>query len=580
MKHKKISGALLAAFEDLKNEGPVALTSHSRTLSMAPVLGTQKPPRAIVFIHCDESANFVATAVPTGTHVNQKKGRVRTAIVELSKIGDLSELPKVKRIVGSRKLRPLLDKALAKTKVIPFQNSTGLSGKNVVVGVVDTGIDPNHADFAGRILSIWDQTIAGPGVQEGGYGLELNGAAMVASRDTHGHGTHVAGIAAGNGTTYRGVANEAELVIVKTTFEDAHIADAIRYVFRVAQGLGRPAVVNLSLGGHFDAHDGTDSLSQIINDEVGPGRIVCAAAGNEGSDAIHARVKLGAPATKKVKFSIPGGQVRRTYLNGWYPGSGKLEVSITSPTGQSTPFQPVIATGNFQKRYTLGDARITIQTPSADIDNGDHNFNVEIRPKSSDDEIPSGTWELRVKNLAMISGKLDVWSLDDQESPTVIFRDIFESDSHKIGSPGCSNEAITVGAFVTRNDWTDIVGDQQTVDLDLNDMADFSSEGPLRNEAKKPDLSAPGAMIVSCLSVDSGPERWTIVDTGHVNMQGTSMACSFVTGVVALLLERDPTMTPAAVKAALKAACRIPSKPAGTFDKKWGYGLVDVKKLT
>ena len=109
MKYKKISGALLAAFEDLENEGPVALTRHSRTLAMAPVLGTQKPPRAIVFIHCDESANLGPTSVPTGTRMNQKQGRVRTAIVELAKLGDLSDSPKVKRIVGSRRLRPLLD---------------------------------------------------------------------------------------------------------------------------------------------------------------------------------------------------------------------------------------------------------------------------------------------------------------------------------------------------------------------------------------------------------------------------------------------------------------------------------------
>jgi subtilisin family serine protease len=125
---------------------------------------------------------------------------------------------------------------------------------------------------------------SGPGVAEGSYGLELSGASNESSKDTDGHGTHVAGIAAGAGAKYGGVAPKATLVIVKTDFQDAQIAEGIRYVFRVAGELGLPAVVNLSLGGHFDAHDGSDSLSQLINQESGPGRIVCCAAGNEGSD--------------------------------------------------------------------------------------------------------------------------------------------------------------------------------------------------------------------------------------------------------------------------------------------------------
>jgi subtilisin family serine protease len=132
---------------------------------------------------------------------------------------------------------------------------------------------------------------------------------LVASRDEHGHGTHVAGIAAGKSSKFPGIATKAKLVIVKTSFQDAHIADGIRYVFRVASELGQPAVVNPSLGGHFDAHDGTDSLSQVIDDECGSGRIVCCAAGNEGNDSIHARILLGAPATRRFRFFIPENSV-------------------------------------------------------------------------------------------------------------------------------------------------------------------------------------------------------------------------------------------------------------------------------
>ena len=578
MKYRKISGALLTAFEDLQEAGPTALALHTRTLGMAPVLGTQKPPRAIVFIHCDDTANLDSMS-DGGLIMNQRRGRVRTALLPLDMLGELSDSAKVKHIVASRLMKPCMDKALAKVKVPAFRSTSGLSGDGVIVGVVDTGIDPNHPDFAGRILRIWDQTVSGPGVAEGSFGLELTGPLIAASRDTDGHGTHVAGIAAGAGTKFSGVAPKANYVIVKTSFQDAHIADGIRYIFRVAEELGRPAVVNLSLGGHFDPHDGTDSLCQIIDDETGPGKIVVCAAGNEGSDDIHARLKLGAPATRKLKFFVPGGVVSTATLNGWYPGTGKLEISVTSPAGLSTPFQAVIATGNFQKSRTLGGVRVITQTPPKDLENNDHNFTVEIRQGSGGTPLPTGNWELRVRNTVSISGNLDVWTLDDQISPTVVFRGTGVSDSHKIGSPGSSLNAVTVGAFVTRNKWKDINGVVEEVEMDLNKPADFSSEGPLRNETEKPDVTAPGAMIVSCLSADSDPDVSTILDAGHFAEAGTSMACPFVSGIVALLLERNPAMTPTDVKAALKTASRIPGKTAGTFDRKWGFGLLDGARL-
>jgi subtilisin family serine protease len=423
-----------------------------------------------------------------------------------------------------------------------------------LIGVVDSGIDPKHPDFTGRLLRIWDQTLSGPGVPEGAYGLELTGHQLTASRDKNGHGTHVAGIAAGAGSTFPGVAAKAELLIVKTTFQDAHIADGIRYVFRVAHELGRPAVVNLSLGGHADAHDGTDSLSQIIDDESGPGRIVCCAAGNEGDDNIHARLALGAPATRTLRFLVPANAVGTAELNGWYPGAGKLEISITNPDGFATPFQPVITTGNFLKKYNLPGARVVIETPDKDPDNGDHHFTVQIRNSSAGSPAPAGNWQLRVKNAAAVSGTLDVWALDDQQAPQVVFSDSNVADSLKIGSPGSAAGAVTVGAFVTKNAWQDIDGNQRTVGMAVDKLASFSSEGPLRNNGRKPDLAAPGAMIASCLSADSGPERAWIVDAAHVVEAGTSMATPFISGVVALLLERNHQLDPAAAKAALKAA--------------------------
>jgi len=200
-----------------------------------------------------------------------------------------------------------MDVALGKVHLPTFRNDSGLSGQGVLLGVIDTGIDPNHPDFQGRILRVWDQTLPGPGVQEGGYGVELTGPFLSVSRDTVGHGTHVAGIATGTGAIFGGVVPQAELVIVKTSFQTAHIADAVRYIHRIARELGRPVVMNLSLGGHADAHDGSDPLSEIIDSESGPGCIICCAAGNEGNDDIHAQGYVATMLLFHTQLTTEGG---------------------------------------------------------------------------------------------------------------------------------------------------------------------------------------------------------------------------------------------------------------------------------
>jgi subtilisin family serine protease len=579
MKPKKIDPALMRVIQDFTDEGVVGLVRHVRALGLARVDLTPKPASAVVFLHCSPTADF-SPREGSGVVINQRRGKVRTGIVPISEIEALADDPKVKRIIASRKLRPLMDVAATKVRLPAFWTSSGLSGDSVVIGVIDTGIDASHVDFQGRIHRIWDQTASGPGVAEGAYGLELTGNTLSASKDRNGHGTHVAGIAAGDGSKFSGVAPKAMLVIVKTDFQDAHIADGIRYVFRVASDLGLPAVVNLSLGGHSDAHDGTDSLSQTIDQEVGPGRIVCCAAGNEGNDNIHARVELG-PVNHEIRFQIPQDSVGVAELNGWYPGSGKLEIAVQlpGPGGLVTPFQKVISSGQFSHLHELGNARVRIQTPGPDPENGDHNFRVVIRNKSPTALVPAGVWRLLVKNNDGVSGFLHAWTLDDQDSPQVFFTNASASDSHKIGSPGASAEAITVAAYTTRVKWKDEDGVQRQVGLAIDTISDFSSEGPLRDGSQKPDVAAPGAMIISCMSGDSEPDAEVRVDDKYVVEAGTSMACPFVSGIVALLLERDATLDPQGVKSILKAHSAVPSTASGSFDPKWGFGLIDAKNL-
>lgn len=323
-------------------------------------------------------------------------------------------------------------------------------------------------------------------------------------------------------------------------------------------------------------HDGSDSLSKIIDAETGPGQIVCCAAGNEGNDNIHAQATICANRTRGIRFNVPLNQVGIVWLNGWYAGNSELEVSLRSPNGFVTPFQKIIADGNPTQDHQLPDAKVQIVTPAPDQGNGDHNFFVQIRGNGPS-LVMGGIWQLRLRNASANDTRVDVWTLDDRSS--VFFTGKSVKDSVKIGSPGAASNAVTVAAYTTKAKYTDIDGEVREMGMDLHTISEFSSEGPLRNDGQKPDIAAPGAMIVSTLSVDAGCDRSTMINSKFVAMAGTSMAAPFVTGLVALLLQRDPKLDPAQVKELLRKNSSIPGKPQGTFDSKWGFGVINAANL-
>ncbi|MEO1373909.1 MAG: S8 family peptidase [Cyanobacteria bacterium J06635_10] len=580
MRHEKLSPGILLAYEDYNREGGQALTTHRRSLGIIAPQGALKPIRTVVFIYCDEQADLSHLS-QYGIKINQNRGRVRTAFLPIENLGRLSDEVAIERIKPSRKLHWRMDIAPEKVALPQFrQKNSKLSGKGVVIGIIDSGIDSQHPAFDRRILRIWDQTLSGKGVPEGSYGAELTDKYMAMSIDSDGHGTHVAGIAGGSDREFCGVAPEAKFIIVKTDLQDAHIADGVRYVFRVASEMGLPAVVNLSLGGHADGHDGTDSLSKIIDAETGPGRIVCTAAGNEGNDNIHGQTVVNCGDISTMRFSAPLNQVGIVWLNGWYSRDSQLEVSVRSPNGFVTPFQPIITDDNPAQQYNLSDALVEIVTPGQDPMNGDYNFFVQIRGTGEgqfNQPVPGGVWQLRLRNTSSKDTRVDVWTLDDANS--VFFTGKSIADSVKIGSPGSASSGITVASYTSKDKYIDIDGKERKMGLELDTISEFSSEGPLRNGVQKPDIAAPGAMIVSALSSDADLNRSMIINSKFVALAGTSMATPFVTGLVALLLQRNPKLDPEAVKKLLYKNSSIPSRKQGTFDNKWGFGLINAENL-
>ena len=578
MKYEKIAPGLLGAVADLDEQNLSSLAARSVTFGLTGVSGNQKGPKAMVFLRCDADADF-RRLEQYNIKVNEPKGEVRTAYLPLSEIGRLSNQKSVKRIRVSRRLTPRLDVAAPAVKLPAFRTRTGLDGSNVIIGIIDSGIDPNHPAFAGRILRVWDQVISGPGVPEGAFGLELTGSAIAASRDSNGHGTHVAGIAAGALAPFTGVAPAAKYLIVKTDFQDAHIASGIRYIFRVAASLGLPAVINMSLGGHFDAHDGTDELSAVVDAESGPGRVVVCAAGNEGDENIHAAAVIQKNVDTRIRFSIPAA-APPILLNAWYGGADRIALSIESPSGASTVLQAPILTGNPQTIATLPEGRVVVTTPGPSPVNGDMHFEIEIHPPSGR-SFAAGIWKLNARGLTIRpgGGRCDIWATDFRAGAAAQFLNL-SSDDMKIGSPGAARRAVTTGSFTTRQSWTDRSGASRSVSFPAGTLSPFSSPGPLRNRQRKPDVVAPGAMIISALSADSAPEPpFLIANPQFVVEAGTSMASPFIAGVVALLLQKTPSLTPEQVKTKLKAASKIPGRPAGAFNQEWGFGLINVNAL-
>lgn len=564
----------------MRDVGP---RSPAMARALAPLGVGPDPAESSVHVFVRANDDSVAAAFP-GISLGGE-GKIFTALVPLSKLRDLASHPAVTRISAPRELRPLMDIARPLVQVPQFRLDTQSSGRGVILGVVDSGLDVNHPAFAGRILSLWDQTIPGPGPGKDfvALGSVFTGAAMSASLDRNGHGTHVTGIAAGAVAPFEGVAPEADIIAVKTNFQNTAIAEGVRWIFAEATRLNRPAVVNLSLGGHGDAHDGTDDLSTLVDQESGPGRIVVAAAGNEGTDAIHASGDItGNQATSfgiRVAPNSSGDTPQFFLLNGWYSGAGKCEIRLKSSTGLATPFQPVLDTDPTSRTHLLQNDRAEIATPTASVNpNGDHQFFIVVESRFQGQPVQGGVWTLEVRRKSGQPGRLDVWLLlpSTAKATAAEFFGSGQSFSHLIGSPGSGTDTVTVASFTSRNQWIDSTGSPRAVGLAIDTISDFSSPGPRRDGAAKPDVTAPGAMIVSCLSSASISPALTssIVAAGFRVNAGTSMASPFVAGIVALLLEKQPALTPAGVKAFLKTHSSIPGQAAGTHDAKWGFGLL------
>jgi len=454
-----------------------------------------------------------------------------------------------------------------------------LSGEGVLAAVIDSGIDWKNTDFRNsdgstRILKLWDQTVA---PESSGYAppegyvvgteynrdvinLALSGdeaalRSMNLSRDYSGHGTFVTGIAAGNGQgmagSFRGVAFESELIIVKLGDSEqrqfprtTRLMEAVNYCIMEAQKEGKPVVINMSFGNNQGSHDGTDLLSTYLNaaSDVWKNVIVCGS-GNEAGNGIHASGMLSGRKAESVELAV--GEYESGFnLQLWKNYSDEYGVELIAPSGERS--------GNLR---TYGADRMSLDNTQVYVYYGQptpysryQQLYFEFVPAGG--YVTPGVWRIVLTPVRIVDGRYDLWL---QESATLNEDTRFFSPSEEttLTVPSAAGKVITVGAYNSRTDA----------------YADFSGRGYTRtNDNIKPDIVAPGVNIVS-----------TAVNGGYTVRSGTSMAVPFVSGSAALLMQwgivkrNDPYLYGEKVKAYLiRTARHLPGEPVPSKRTGWG----------
>ncbi|HYM61620.1 MAG TPA: S8 family peptidase [Thermoanaerobaculia bacterium] len=522
--------------------------------------------------------NDPAQAVPDLTVVTTI-GKIVTGFADVARIESIRKHPNVRSLKLARPVGPMLSKSMVEIKADTehirgvLLRDTVPTGKGVIVGIVDEGFDFVHGNLRGpdgktRLLALWDQDAhehkSSP--YPYGYGREITSDELnvalsswmpyqvVKYRPTsRQHGTFVSDIAAGNGrVTHAGVAPEADLIFVDLApmkLEDdssfgnsRRLVDAVDYIFRKADALGRPAVVNLSLSTNGGPHDGT-TLGEMAFDQLlaTPGRAIVIAAGNTGQDGAHACGVVEAGSPRVLKWNIASSIDNRLEI--WYCGAPRCNATLISPGGQRLgPVRPDTTSTILQDSDPVGRVIHRVRDPN----NDDNQIDI-ILAKT----VPHGTWEIELTTADPCGAPFHAWIERENKPPSFFVGECCDA-SYSIGSIACGAYPIAVGAY-----YLDLRGERF--------VAGFSSEGPTRNHLIKPEVLAPG---VGIKAADARSQGTTV-------KQGTSMAAPFVTGLVALMMEvaGDKKLPISRIREVLAASGRTISPGNGL---RGGRGVIDV----
>jgi subtilisin family serine protease len=502
----------------------------------------------------------------------------------------------------------------------------GYDGSGVVVGIIDSGTDFTNPDFQdsngkSRIKYLWDQNkpTAANTPQPYNYGQEWTNTQIDLGQCTQtdvahsGHGTNSSGIAAGNGNStpgnkYRGVAPKADLIVVAFNFNNpsgSYIVEAVDYIYAKAQALGKPCVINLSIGDYYGSHDGQDLQAQQMNSllTAANGRAMTASAGNDGGKHMHLGYTVSNTDTNFTWFKPNnyywGGIA---YMGIWGDQSNFSNIKFSVGADKVSP--------NYSFRGAIPFTNITPHIGVLGYDTIWNNLHQRIAVVESYGDVlgtansmeylvfPDSAYNWRLS--ATGTGKFDLWAVDPSRSEgtemeyitiptTVAFPPIAKyklPDTLQTicSSFQCLDNIMTVANFDNRRTY---VGYNNILQMPYpgiipGGMDIGSSIGPTRDGRVKPDISAPGALTMTS-GVESIMIGWQTtapqnLDQTGVNVRagGTSAAAPVVAGVAALYLQKNPTATAIQVKNAVHACPTVDAFTGASLPNSvWGYGKVN-----
>ncbi len=457
----------------------------------------------------------------------------------------------------------------------------GLSGRGVLIAVIDSGIDYTNMDFRtrngeSRILYLWDQAL---GVEYTKAQIDEALAAptqaerqqLLPSVDVSGHGTAVAGIAAGNGNAsegrYTGVAPESELLVVKLGTPQAggfprttELMRAVAYVIRKALELERPIAVNLSFGNTYGSHDGTSLLERFLDNVSEIGRsVVCVGSGNEAAGAGHlsGAFAQGAGVSQTVELAVASYE-STTNVQLWKNYVDTFLLEIVSPSGDRRQI-PTKTPGRYT--FLLDRTQLLIYVGEPAPYSANQEIYIDFLPQEN--YITSGVWRFEMIPQNIVVGAYSFY-LPSSTVRNAQTRFYAPEPEATLTIPSTARRAVTVGAY----------------DVTYESYADFSGRGyagtynlaqTLLQAEVKPDLVAPGVGITT-----------TKAGGGYETVTGTSFATPFVTGAAALLMEwgivkgNDPFLYGEKVKAYLRRGAKPLRGETEYPNSRVGYGALCV----